>query len=89
MTMLTEHTKLREHVRVFVQENFMYLHPDTELQDHDQLLTLGILDSMGFVELVEQVQLATGIRVEDREITEQNFGSVDAIGAYVESKRAL
>ena len=45
------------------------------------------IDSLGFVELVEEVQTRYGIAVEDVEITEENFGSIDAIAAFVERKR--
>ena len=37
-----------------------------------------MIDSLGFVELVEEVQARYGIAVEDVEITEENFGSIDA-----------
>lgn len=78
---------VRGGVRAFVDESFLYLHPDVELGDSDDLLALGVVDSLGFVELVEEVQTRYGVRVEDVEITEENFGSIDAIVAYVERKR--
>ena len=60
-----------------------------EVKDNDDFLTLGIVDSLGFVELVEEVQSRYGVTVEDVEITEDNFGSIDAIGDYVERKRKV
>ena len=79
---------VRSELRSYIEENFLYLHPELELKDDDQFLTLGIVDSLGFVELVEEVQARYGITVEDVEITEENFGSIDAIVAYVERKRS-
>jgi acyl carrier protein len=78
---------VRTELRKYIEENFLYLHPGLELKDDDQFLTLGIVDSLGFVELVEEVQARYAITVEDVEITEENFGSIDAIVAYVEQKR--
>jgi acyl carrier protein len=78
---------VRTELRQYIEENFLYLHPGLELKDDDQFLTLGIVDSLGFVELVEEVQARYAITVEDVEITEENFGSIDAIVAYVEQKR--
>jgi acyl carrier protein len=78
---------VRTELRLYIEENFLYLHPGLELKDDDQFLTLGIVDSLGFVELVEEVQARYAITVEDVEITEENFGSIDAIVAYVEQKR--
>jgi acyl carrier protein len=85
---MTETTSdVRGDMRAYIEENFLYLHPGVELKDGDDFLTLGIVDSLGFVELVEEVQSRYGVAVEDVEITEENFGSIDAIAGYVERKR--
>jgi len=86
--MTTMTTTLRGEIRGFIDDEFLYLRPEIDLRDDDQLLALGIIDSLGFVELVEEVQARYGISVLDTEITEENFGSVDAIAGYVERKRA-
>ena len=80
-------TDVRREMRTFIEENFLYMHPDVELADGDDLLSLGVIDSLGFIELVEEVQRRYEIEVEDVEITEQNFGSLDAIAGFVERKR--
>ena len=56
--------------------------------DRADLNLVRLPDSLGFVELVEEVQSRFGIAIEDVEITEENFGSIDAIAGYVERKRA-
>ena len=71
-----------------VEENFLYLKPDLQVSTGDDLLVLGVIDSLGFVELVEEVQSRYGVTVTDIEITEENFGSIDAIAAFVERKQA-
>lgn len=78
---------VKTQLRTFIEDNFLYLRPDTQLADGDDLLAQGILDSLGFVELVEEVQARHEIAVADDEITEQNFGSIDAIAAFVARKR--
>jgi acyl carrier protein len=80
--------EIRTEMRAFIEENFLYLRPDVELADGDDFLALGIIDSLGFVELVEEVQSRYSVAIDDVEITEQNFGSIDAITAFVERKRA-
>jgi acyl carrier protein len=80
--------KLRGEMRVFIEDNFLYLRPEIDLGDTDDFLALGIIDSLGFVELVEEVQSRYGVAIEDIEITEENFGSIDAIARFVEQKRA-
>jgi acyl carrier protein len=79
---------VRQQIRAYIEENFLYLHPGIELRDDDQFLTLGIVDSLGFVELVEEVQSRYGVTVEDVDITEENFGSIEAITGYVGRKRS-
>jgi acyl carrier protein len=73
-------------IRAFVEESFLYLRPDLKLGDHDPLLDLGVVDSLGFVEIVEEVQSRYGVSVRDTEITEENFGSIAAIAAFVEAR---
>ena len=79
---------VRDEISEFIKENFLYMRPDHVLQADDELMTLALIDSLGFVELVEEVQSRYGIDVQDVEITEQNFGSVNAIVRFVGSKRA-
>jgi acyl carrier protein len=85
---MSEGNGVRADMRDYIEENFLYLYPGMTLKDEDDFLTLGIVDSLGFVELVGEVQSRYGIPVEDVEITEENFGSIAAIEGYVERKRA-
>ena len=80
-------TDLRTDLRDYIEESFLYLHPGVQLADEDSLLAAGVIDSLGFVELVEEVQSRYGIAVEDIEITEENFGSIAAISRFVTAKR--
>ncbi len=73
-------------MRAFVEENFLYMHPDLELGTTTTCCALGVVDSLGFVELVEEVQARYGITIADVEITEENFGSIDAIAAFVDAQ---
>lgn len=79
---------IRRELRAYIEDNFLYMRPDAELGDNDHFLAKGILDSLGFVELVEEVQTSYGVTVDDIEITEENFGSIEAIAGFVARKRA-
>ena len=85
---MTEEATVRKEMRVFVEDNFLYMHPDVELSDSDQFLSLGIVDSFGFIELVEEIQSRYAIEITDVEITEETLGSLDAIVGYVARKQA-
>jgi acyl carrier protein len=84
-----QHTdpQVRTELREFVKESFLYLQPDLQVSDDDELLELGVIDSLGFVELVEEIQQRFGVEVQDIEITEENFGSIAAMVSFVERKR--
>jgi acyl carrier protein len=81
--------KVRQELRAFIDDAFLYLRPDLDLSDDDPLLELGVIDSLGFVELVDEVQERYGVEVEDVEITVENFGSITAIARFVCGKAAL
>jgi acyl carrier protein len=78
---------VRKEMRGYIEDNFLYMHPDLDLSDDDLLLSLGVVDSFGFVELVEEIQGRYGITIQDVEITEENLGSIDAITAFVTRKQ--
>jgi acyl carrier protein len=82
-----ETDRTRAEMRGFIEDNFLYMQPDLELADGDDLLARGVVDSLGFIELVEEVQSRFGLTVEDLEVTEENFGSIDAIVRFVDRKR--
>ena len=83
MSTTTHGTAVREEMRRWVREAFLYLTPERPLADDDDLLDLGLVDSLGFVELVEHVQDHYGVPVPDSDITAANFGSIDAIVAFL------
>ena len=85
---MTDTEAVKKQLHAFIEESFLYLKPDLELRTSDNLVELGVIDSLGFVELVEEVQSLYGLTVSDIEITEENFGSIDAIAAFVERKQA-
>lgn len=74
--------------RTFIAENYLYMHPNLDLKDDDLFFELGIVDSMGAMELVSFVEDSYGIAVDDMEITVDNFGSLARLGAYVSGKRS-
>ena len=77
---------IRSQIRDYIEENFLYMHPDAELRDDQDLLAAGLIDSLGFLELVEEVQERFSVTVSDVEITEANFGSINAMVAFIETR---
>ena len=81
-------TLIRERVRGFLEENFLYMRPAFQLGDDDRLLERGVVDSMGVAEMVTFIEDEFEIKTSDDDITEANLGSLTAIGRFVIQKRA-
>ena len=75
-----------ERTRAYIVENFLYMRRDFEIAETDSLLERGIIDSMGVMELVSFIESEFGVTVGDEDVTEQNIGSLRAIGAFVASR---
>jgi acyl carrier protein len=82
-------TQIRERVRGFLEENFLYMRPSFELGDDDRLLERGVVDSMGVAEMVTFIEDEFGIKTSDEDISEANLGSLSAIGRFVCQKRRI
>jgi len=87
MTRGAQTDQLRDEISLFITENFLYMRPDHVLRPDDDLLRLALFDSLGFIELIEEIQDRYGIEVRDIEINEENFGSVNAIVSFVAARR--
>ena len=57
-----------------------------EVPSHDtNLLATGLLDSLGFVELLLQLERGFGIRVEMESLEPEDFRSIERIAAFIEA----
>jgi acyl carrier protein len=77
----------RPTVRAFIVEN-LFLGDDTTIRDGDSLLEAGALDSTGVMELVEFLETHFSIKIDNDEISPDNFDTVDRIVAFIERKSA-
>lgn len=77
--------KIVARLRTFVDDNFLYMRPEFDLENDASLMGEGIVDSMGVAEMIYFLEEEFGVTVEDQDITEENLGSIDAIAAYVEN----
>ncbi|MDX6380937.1 MAG: hypothetical protein QOI57_1961 [Rubrobacteraceae bacterium] len=72
-------------IRGWLQENVM---GSRDVPDDYPLIENGVLTSLQTVELVMFLEDGFGIVVEDDELDEENFGSIEAIAGLVASKTA-
>lgn len=72
-----------EQTKAWVMENFLYMRPDWPLDEETPLLRSGVVDSVGVIELVGYLERTFNCHVPEREITEENLGTLGAIGRFV------
>ena len=75
----------KDQIRKFVFDKFP-LAKSRGLGDSSRLLEEGVLDSLGILELVDYLQGELSITIEDDDLVPENFASIDAIAAFVETK---
>jgi acyl carrier protein len=74
-------------VRGFILKNFLFTDDSSALKDDQSLIAAGTLDSTGILELINFVEEHFGMKVEDSEMTPENFDSVSAIASFVARKQ--
>lgn len=74
-----------QEIQRYIVENILFgdgeaLKEDTSFQEH------GIIDSLGFVELISFVEGKYKIKIKDEELVPENFDSLLKITRFVEGK---
>jgi acyl carrier protein len=79
---------IKEQIRQYLAENFLFSSNGFNLGDDASLLEEGIVDSTGVLELVLFVEETYNVEVADDEIVPENFDTVNYLAAYVGRKMA-
>ena len=74
---------MRQRIRTFILENYMYGAAPEELDDDASFLETGIIDSTGVMELILFLEEEFDVNVEDSEILPENLDSVNRICQYL------
>jgi acyl carrier protein len=77
-----EREAIEKDVRGFITENFP-LGGGQELAGGDSLLEVGVIDSVGVLELIEHLEATYDLQIPDADVLPENLDSIDAIAAYV------
>ncbi|MBN2070341.1 MAG: acyl carrier protein [Candidatus Krumholzibacteriota bacterium] len=79
--------EVREKIKGFIIENFLFGSDDASLGDGDSFLESGIIDSTGILELVGFIEDEFNIEVSDDELVPENFDSLNQLVEYVGRKK--
>ncbi|WAC64097.1 acyl carrier protein [Pseudoxanthomonas sp. SL93] len=74
-------------VRQYIQDNFL-MGTAEAYADDASFMDAQLLDSTGFLELVQFLEETYGIKVEDEEMMPDNLDSLDAVARFVSRKQA-
>jgi acyl carrier protein len=77
---------IKEQIRDFVAENFLFSNNGFNLADDASFLDTGVIDSTGTLELVMFVEETFDVIVEDDEIEPDNLDSVDSLFSFIQRK---
>ena len=76
----------RQQIKRFVLQNFLFTEDENAVADHESLITKGIVDSTGILELISHLEETYGISVAEDEMVPANFESIDNVTAFLSRK---
>jgi acyl carrier protein len=76
--------EISEKIRQFIIETTFS--PSDQLKNDTLIFVQGIFDSMGFISLYNYIEETFAIKVDDNELVEENFESINAITDFVVRK---
>lgn len=56
---------------------------DDQINNNSMIFTQGIMDSMGFISLINFIEETFSIKASDNELLDTNFESIDAITDFI------
>lgn len=69
-------------LKKFIIENFLY-GKDTGFKDDTSFLENGIIDSMGFLELIDYLESTYPIQIKDDELIPENMDSIANLTSFI------
>jgi len=75
---------IESQIKDFIARNILFSSSGFRYSDDSSFLQEGIIDSLGVMELVAFVEKTFEVKVDDHDITPDNFDSVRKLAAYVQ-----
>ena len=77
---------IRDKVRDFILENYLFTTDTSALGLDDSLLERGVVDSNGMMEIIFFIEEKLGVAMRDEEMTPDNLDSVNKIAKFVQGR---
>lgn len=79
----------RDTIRTFISTQLAKRAGDRSIADGDDLLSSGVVDSLGILHLVSFLESSFRVRIRDEDIVPDHFASVEAIAEFVANSRRV
>jgi len=80
---------IKQTIRCYILENFLFTDDEAALQDDDSFLAGGIIDSTGILEIMLFIEEAFDIKVEDDEMLPEHLDSINNLVAFIQRKQTI
>ncbi len=81
-------TTTKEKLKQFLADDLLVAANGPDIQDHDDLLLSGLIDSLGVIRLITFIEEAFATHVPPEDVTIEHFGTLQAMANYLDGKQA-
>ena len=78
---------VEQQIKEYIAKNLLFSDGAFPYSDDASFLEERIVDSMGVMELVSFVEEQFKVKVDDLDVTPENFDSINRLAAYIRGKR--
>ncbi|MDQ3250253.1 MAG: acyl carrier protein, partial [Chloroflexota bacterium] len=72
----------------FIQRTFPLAHQQSNFNDAQSLLSSGIVDSLGVLDLVTYIEDEFAVVIADDDLVAENFESIERMAEFIEAKQS-
>ena len=77
-----------EILRKYILENYLFTDDESELDNNDSFLDLGIIDSTGIMEVVLFIEMEFDIEVDDEDLLPENLDTINNLVKFIATRQA-
>ena len=78
--------EIKPQIRSYIAQNILFSDNGFKYDDDASFLEEGIVDSLGIMELVLFIEETFSLSVSDRDLTPDNFDSVNKMANYIQNR---
>lgn len=79
--------QLEVRLQQYLKDNLLFIEEGVVYDFDTSFISEGMIDSMGIAELVAYIESEFGIKVQQHEVTPENFDSINKLSAYIRQKQ--